>query len=82
MIRLYAFNWSWDGWSWFNLGGPTFMIKRTSHSRPIFVWFWNAFNRVTTEGHYWGFGILQIGNRHLFFVGNTGIRAFFLGRTP
>ena len=51
---------------WFNISAPMWRLPRGSHLR-----FWNAFNRHSTGGHWWGLGLLQLGRRHLFYVGNT-----------
>lgn len=62
---------------WFNIGSPVVRIKGRN------VRLWNLFNRHTSEGdHWWGVGIIQIGNRHLAFVGYCGIRFLFVGETP
>lgn len=80
-IRLYTWTWEWSGWRWFNLSGPTFIIRRYP-ARPIFIWPWGCFNRHAADGdHWWGVGIVQIGNRHLFYVGHSGVSIFFIGRT-
>lgn len=78
MISLYHYKPSWDGWRWFNVSGPCFKIGR----RARLVWLWNAFNRHTADGaHWWGIGVLQVGNRHLFYVGHNGVSIAFIGRT-
>ena len=61
---------------WFNWDAPRLSILGRN------VWFWVLFNRHSTEGHWWGVGILQVGRRHLLFVGHCGIRALFIGQTP
>lgn len=60
---------------WFNWSAPVWRIGRTR------VRLWNLFNRRSTQGHWWGVGLLQIGKRHLLFVGHDGVRALFLGET-
>jgi hypothetical protein len=45
-----------------------------------YKWF-NAMNLNLSSGHFWGFGLLQIGRRHLFFIGNVGISILFIGET-
>jgi hypothetical protein len=77
MISLYEFQWTWGGWTWFNLGGPCVKVGK----RPIFVWLWNAFNRVTDADHWWGVGVMQIGRRHLCYIGHNGISIAFIGKT-
>lgn len=59
---------------WFNLN-PGF--KRTIFGAN-FKWF-NCFNRVNSIFHTWGFGIIQIGRRHLFYVGSNGVSILFIG---
>lgn len=49
--------------NWFNLA-----ISARIFGRRILPW--NAFNRRSAEGHFWGLGILQIGRRHLAYVGH------------
>lgn len=76
MIAFDSFSPSWDGWTWFNLGGPCFKVGTR------LVWLWNAFNRHTADGdHWWGVGLLQIGNRHLLYVGHNGVSVLFVGVT-
>jgi hypothetical protein len=70
------FLWKWEGWRWFNVGGPVFVINGT------FIQLWNAFHKDSTAGRFWGFGILQIGHRHLFAVGFSGVSILFIGRIP
>lgn len=61
---------------WFNAGSPRLKIAGRN------VWLWNLFNRHTSDGdHWWGIGVLQIGQRHLLFVGHCGISVLFIGRT-
>ncbi len=48
---------------WFNLSAP--MVKVGQR----YVRLWNLFNRRSTDGHWWGVGLVQIGTRHLAFVG-------------
>lgn len=62
--------------TWFNWGAPAFRVA----GRRIVLW--NGFNRLSTQGHWWGLGVLQIGNRHLLYVGDCGVRALFVGKTP
>ncbi|UHG93230.1 hypothetical protein [Spirosoma oryzicola] len=53
--------------NWFNLH-PTFFLVFGQY-----VKLFNLFNRRSAEdGHLWGVGLIQIGNRHLFFVGSDG----------
>lgn len=63
---------------WFNVSSPYWRIGR----RRILIRPWNLFNRRTNDGdHWWGFGLLQIGRRHLFFVGHCGVSLLFIGQT-
>ncbi len=81
MIRFYDWKPEWSTRRWFNLSGPSFKIG-LPNNRVNFLWLWNAFNRHTAEGdHWWGVGVLQIGHRHLFFVGFCGISIAFIGKT-
>jgi len=62
------------------------------HVRGRIVRLWNLYHRRSTEGHWWGVGILQIDRRHLFFVGRTqgyddqtevwAVSVLFLSVTP
>jgi len=63
-------------WQWFNLSTPRWRIGRTG------VRLFQVFNRVSTDGHWWGIGLLQVGKRHLLFIGSCGVRALFIGETP
>ncbi|MGH2352516.1 MAG: hypothetical protein ACRDI2_23790 [Chloroflexota bacterium] len=62
--------------NWCNLSAPWLRVGR------LRIRLWNLFNRRSTEGHWWGVGLLQIGQRHLLFVGHCGVRALFVGETP
>ena len=62
-------------WDWFNLSGKVFKMFGK------YCKLWNLFNRNSTIGHHWGIGVLQIGHRHLFFVGTAGVSIVFFGRT-
>lgn len=79
-IAFHHWEPEWSSVRWFNVSGPTFVIRH--RQRVNFVWLWNAFNRYTADGeHWWGFGLFQVGNRHLFFVGFCGVSIAFIGRT-
>jgi hypothetical protein len=76
MIRLYShLRWpDYSGITWFNLGlgGFGFSLLRS----PLYinkpVWFYNCFVRFCADGmKQAGFGLLQIGSRHLAYVGLT-----------
>lgn len=69
---------------WLNVSTPLWLVGR----KGIPIRLFQAFNRVSTEGHWWGVGVLQCGNRHLLLVagshgaeGARGIYPFFLRRT-
>lgn len=69
---------TYEGLTWFNLSSPYI----SKHKRGLWVRPWNAFNRVTADGdHFWGFGILQVGKRHLFCIGTSGVSILFIGKT-
>lgn len=57
---------------WFN-ASPRFVKVRGVNVR-----LWNLFNRNFVEGHWWGVGVLQIGSRHLFYVGHDRVYIGFL----
>lgn len=50
---------------WFNASAKPLLIKGRS------VRLWNLFKRRSTEGHWWGVGLLQVGTRHLLFLGRV-----------
>jgi hypothetical protein len=80
MISFYRFDPSWSTWRWFNISGPCFKIAY--RRRVNFIHLWTLFNRHTADGdHWWGVGVLQIGNYHLFYIGHGGISVAFIGRT-
>ena len=64
------------GVAWFNVSPGFFKIGK---SRNIKLW--NLHVRDSTDGFWWGVGILQYGNRHLLFVGSAGVSVFFIGKT-
>jgi hypothetical protein len=66
-------------WRWFNWSSP--MIGLGQSGRRAYVRLWNLFNRCSADGHWWGLGILQIGNRHLFCVAHSGVSILFIGKT-
>jgi hypothetical protein len=60
--------------NWFNLGARSILFRTNRSQSGIRVVPWNLFRRHTSDGdRWWGGGILQIGNRHLFYVGHTGV---------
>lgn len=69
-----------DSFRWCNVGGPVIWCT-CSNLKRIRIKLWNAFNRETLDDHYWGYGLLQIGSRHLFFVGHSGVSILFIGET-
>jgi hypothetical protein len=51
---------------WFNLSDPWVLGKYRKPSIRL----WNCFNRHTRDGdHFWGIGVLQMGARHLLYMG-------------
>lgn len=61
--------------SWFNWGSPWIRIKGLN------MRLWNLFNRRSVDGHFWGVGLGQVGNRHLFYIGHSGKSILFCGKT-
>lgn len=41
---------------------------------------YNLFNTHAECGHYWGVGLMQFGQRHLFYIGNAGFKLFFTSK--
>lgn len=79
-IRITTFrHGGWDGWRWFNVSAPAWLI--TVGHRSCFIVLWNAFYRATTGGTFWGFGVVQIKRRHLLYVGHDAVSFCFLGKT-
>ena len=79
MITFHSFTPDWHTLRWFNVSGPCF--KLAWRRRVNFLWLWNCFNRRTADGdHWWGVGVLQVGHRHLLYMGHSGISILFLGR--
>lgn len=71
------------GIRWFNIGPPLVRVF------GVYVKPFNAFNRHfdpqhADPPHQWGFGLLQIGHRHLVFVGHDSAYLLFvrLGGRP
>jgi hypothetical protein len=63
----------WDGWRWFNVSAPWLRFRdQRVRVRP-----WNLFHRDSTDGRFWGFGVLQVNRRHLFFWGSSGLWVAF-----
>ena len=62
--------------NWFNASCPSMKLG------SLHIRLWNVFNRRAAAGHWWGVGLLQIGKRHLFYVGDSGVYPLFLRRTP
>jgi len=58
--------------NWFNAGARIWRIGRLN------VRFWNLFNRRSTDGHFWGIGILQVNERHLLYIGFDKISALWI----
>lgn len=69
----------WPEWSsprWFALGFGCFSIGVLipgKFYRSIPIWILNAFRRCCKDprDNSWGFGLLQVGSRHLLFVGSN-----------
>jgi hypothetical protein len=58
---------------WFNISYGPCRVGR------FLFWPWVAFNRRSTDGHWWGVGLLQVNDRHLLYLGHTGIDVFWVG---
>lgn len=56
---------------WFGFGTDLFKVWGV-HCK----WF-NCFSRLMEDGHYWGFGFLQVGGRHLIYFGSAGFSIFW-----
>lgn len=65
----------WRGPAWFNLGVGFVLIVTLPPALGCRGWCiapWNAFRRHYSDGSkQWGFGLLQIGGRHLLYQGYT-----------
>ena len=81
----------WLNKRWFNISSPMW-LPPVKYRLPNCWWcptsirLWNLFNRHAITGeHWWGFGIFQLGRKHLFWIGNQGsgfkIKIFFFGET-
>jgi hypothetical protein len=65
-------------WKWFNISSQSYMW------RGSFLKLINLFNRENpdnSDDHWWGFGLLQVNQRHLFYIGHSGISIFWIGKT-
>lgn len=72
---------TWEGVRWFNVDGPALTIYTPWGAH--FLKSWMLFNRRCADGaHYWGFGVLQIGHRHLFGIAFSGASILFVGKIP
>lgn len=64
----------WRGIGWFNLGVLTLGFMVWTRWPGVYInlpiWLYNAFRRKYEDPRYdcWGFGILQVGGRHLLAV--------------
>jgi hypothetical protein len=58
--------------NWFNIGfGRKGKFK-----------LFNLFNRVTSDNqHWWGCGLCQYCQRHMFYVGHSGVSILWIGKT-
>lgn len=74
---------------WFNASAPHWLVRRPRH-RYMTVRLWNLFNRHGQSFHWWGIGLLQVADRHLFYIGRTqaydgstcwAVSVLFIGRT-
>lgn len=61
--------------NWFNVSSKMHRINN-KHLR-----LWNLFHRDSKDGRYWGVGILQIGQRHLFYISYNAISILFIGKS-
>ena len=72
----------WPAWTtWFNWSSPMWLLPcREPWVRLPFrtVRLWNLFNRRSTEGHWWGVGLLQLGQQHLFLACDHGVCVLFV----
>ena len=65
----------WNNRNWFNLGFDFIKIFGKNFK------FYNLFNNITKCGeHFWGFGLIQLGQRHLFYIGDAGLKLFFINK--
>jgi len=63
------------GWDWFSISSPR---SRIGGYR---VKWYNCFNRrqnFASGGWVWGVGVLQVSNKHLFYVGFQGLCVGFV----
>jgi hypothetical protein len=76
-ISATSLHWpEWDSPRWFALGVGCFSVGVLipgKFYRSFPVWILNAFRRVYADpsSNCWGFGLLQIGSRHLLYVGSN-----------
>jgi hypothetical protein len=67
---------------WFNVSSPMWWFR--IGGKRINIRLWNLFYRGHldgSQGRVWGFGILQIGRRHLFCVTWSRMSVLFIGQT-
>lgn len=60
----------WSNRRWFNVSAPMWRLPIPGNERRT-VRLWNAWRRLSNDGRWWGVGLLQIGRRHLLYVGRT-----------
>ena len=60
----------WTNARWFNVGAPTWRPTLPGRGRQT-VKLWNLWRRYSADGRWWGVGLLQVGRRHLLYVGRT-----------
>lgn len=78
-ISVNATSLHWPEWTsarWFALGVGCFSIGVLIPGKfyGVFsVWLYNAFRRVYSDPreNCWGFGLLQVGSRHLLYIGSN-----------
>jgi len=51
--------------NWFNVGAKPLTVRGNT------VVLWEMFKRRSTDGHWWGVGLLHVNRRSLFFVGRV-----------
>ncbi len=70
----------WGGLRWFNISAPALALYCPwGH---VHLRLWELFNRHSTDGHFWGVGLLQINRRFLFGHFFSGTSILFFGRVP
>lgn len=59
--------------NWFSFSCPAFFLPFTVKGTRSSVWLWSFFRRAPDRYGMvnWGIGVLQIGSRHLFYMGRS-----------